>query len=53
MPVPGRCLKREMLGLGEVSFHHAEPDNSQHDRANSHVHTVEACEHVKRGSVYA
>jgi len=47
VPVPSRTFKTEMTVFGEVAFLQTQCDEQQHEHANEHVETVEACEHVE------
>src|SRR5690606_13366697 len=53
VPVPGDRLECEVPLRREMTSHHAQPDDEQHDRAEHDVHAVEAGQHEERRAVNA
>lgn len=53
MPVPGGPFKPEVVFGCEVASHGPDHHDQEHDRTNGNVESVEARQHIKRGTVDA
>ena len=51
MPIPGNCLKAEVLVWFEMAFSAAEHDDGKHDCAKRYMHAMKSGEHEKGRSI--